>query len=239
MLRTPIVALVILAISAVFAAGEATATSPCTVPNQLTNGQTADASQVMGNFNAVADCVNNAPGGSANSIQLNSGSGFSGVGPLTNGQLLVGSTGNPPQPATLTAGTGISITNDAGSVIITATGGGGTAYDPVILAESSLTHYWPMSDAAGSTSLADVKGNAPMPITDTVSNVVLGQVGLINDGTTGAAVLGRSTKTNGIITIPGSVLPATGNYTVEFMFKPFGYLGTQSYALSGLLYMDF
>lgn len=33
------------------------ASAQCTVPNQLTNGQTADATQVMGNFNAVINCM--------------------------------------------------------------------------------------------------------------------------------------------------------------------------------------
>lgn len=45
----------------------------------------------------------------------------------TDGQLLIGSTGNDPVLATLTAGSGISITNAAGAVTITNTGGGFTA----------------------------------------------------------------------------------------------------------------
>lgn len=46
------------------------------------------------------------------------------VGPLTDGQLLIGNTaGVSPDAATLTAGTGISIVNAAGSITITATGG--------------------------------------------------------------------------------------------------------------------
>ncbi len=42
----------------------------------------------------------------------------------TNGQLLIGSTGGAPAAATLTAGAGISITNGANSITITATGAG-------------------------------------------------------------------------------------------------------------------
>jgi len=45
----------------------------------------------------------------------------------TDGQLLIGSTGGDPVLATLTAGSGISITNAAGAVTITNTGGGFTA----------------------------------------------------------------------------------------------------------------
>jgi hypothetical protein len=43
----------------------------------------------------------------------------------TNGQILVGSTGNAPALSTLTAGQNISITNGPGSVTISATGGSG------------------------------------------------------------------------------------------------------------------
>lgn len=49
-------------------------------------------------------------------------SAFTFLGPLSNGQLLIGSTGLDPVPALLTAGTGISITNGAGSITIAATG---------------------------------------------------------------------------------------------------------------------
>lgn len=42
---------------------------------------------------------------------------------LTNGQLAIGSTGADPSAATLTAGTGISITNGAGSITVASTGG--------------------------------------------------------------------------------------------------------------------
>jgi hypothetical protein len=43
---------------------------------------------------------------------------------LTNGQLLIGSTGVAPSASTLTAGTGISITNGAGSITIATAGSG-------------------------------------------------------------------------------------------------------------------
>lgn len=45
---------------------------------------------------------------------------------LTNGQLAIGSTGADPVAATLTAGTGVSITNGAGSITINAVGSGMT-----------------------------------------------------------------------------------------------------------------
>lgn len=46
--------------------------------------------------------------------------GFSGT--MTNGQLIIGSTGATPTAATITAGTGVSISNGAASITISATG---------------------------------------------------------------------------------------------------------------------
>lgn len=53
------------------------------------------------------------------------------VGPLTNGQLLIGSTGAAPVRTTLTAGANISITNGAGSISIAATGLAGFSWTTV------------------------------------------------------------------------------------------------------------
>ncbi|WP_332772045.1 hypothetical protein [Phenylobacterium sp.] len=63
--------------------GAGPAQAACTVPNTLTNGSTADASQVMGNFNAVTNCIN---GGVANPLVmgffLGNGSVGTNVGPI-------------------------------------------------------------------------------------------------------------------------------------------------------------
>jgi hypothetical protein len=47
---------------------------------------------------------------------------FNFVGPLGNGQILIGSAGLDPQVATVTAGSGISIVNGPGSITVNATG---------------------------------------------------------------------------------------------------------------------
>ncbi|GAC1045904.1 hypothetical protein [Rhizobium sp. No.120] len=103
----------------------------CTVPNQIVNGGVVDSAPVMGNFNAVATCLGNtAPSGTQNSVQLDNGSGgFAAVGPLSDGQLLIGATGSPPSATTLSAGAGIAITNSPGGISIATTGvlGGGGA----------------------------------------------------------------------------------------------------------------
>ena len=46
------------------------------------------------------------------------------LAPATNGQLLIGSTGNAPVVAALTAGTGIDISNGAGTITISSTDAG-------------------------------------------------------------------------------------------------------------------
>lgn len=62
------------------------------------------------------------------SASLPVANGGTGQTSYTNGQLLIGnSTGNTLAKSTLTAGTGISITNGAGSITIAATGGFSTA----------------------------------------------------------------------------------------------------------------
>lgn len=54
--------------------------------------------------------------------------GGTGQSTFTNGELLIGNTGNTLTKATLTAGSGISITNGNGSITIAASGGGQLAY---------------------------------------------------------------------------------------------------------------
>ena len=114
--------IIFLALAVFAASGLRVAQAQCTLPHTLTNGQPPDATKVMANFNALVSCVN--AGGSSNAVQYRSGSGaLAGVGPLANGQLVVGSTGNPPQAQALTAGAGITISNGPGSVAIQATPG--------------------------------------------------------------------------------------------------------------------
>jgi hypothetical protein len=64
----------------------AEAEAACTVPNSISNGQTADATAVMGNFNALKDCANSAvsPSGTPAAGNL---SVFSSSTTITNGNL--------------------------------------------------------------------------------------------------------------------------------------------------------
>jgi hypothetical protein len=99
----------------------------CVVPQVIANGQPTDATRVMANFNALVTCLGAVAASATNSIQYNSGSGvLGGIGPLTNGQVLIGATGAAPQAQNLTAGTGITVTNGPGAITLSATGPGPT-----------------------------------------------------------------------------------------------------------------
>jgi len=70
-----------------------------------------------GTFNASTMTQHSLLLGGANSHTIND------LGVATNGQIPIGSTGADPVLATLTAGTGVSITNGAGTITINAAGG--------------------------------------------------------------------------------------------------------------------
>lgn len=72
---------------------------------------------------------------------------------LTNGQLAIGNTGNDPTAATLTAGTGISITNAAGSITLNATGGGFTWTDVTGTSQAMSVNNGYVADNAGLVTL--------------------------------------------------------------------------------------
>lgn len=69
------------------------------------------------------------------------GEGTSAVSPivLTNGELLIGSTGADPVGATITAGSGISVTNGAGTITIANTGPAAFTWSTVTSSTQAIT----------------------------------------------------------------------------------------------------
>ncbi len=65
------------------------------------------------------------------------------LGPLTDGQIIIGDTGGIPVAATLTQGSGVTITNGPGTITISAAGSGGTV--------TAVTASSPLASSGGST----------------------------------------------------------------------------------------
>ena len=143
--------------------------------------------------------------------------GGTGQTSYTDGQLLIGnSTGNTLTKATLTAGSGISITNGPGSVTITATGGGGGG--------GTVTSV----DVSGGTTGLTTSGG---PITSSGTITLAGTLGVANGGTgvttstgTGSVVLSNS---------PTLVTPTLGAASATSIANALGTVGAPSYTFAG------
>jgi hypothetical protein len=84
----------------------------------------------------------------------NGGTGYS---TFENGELLIGNTtGNTLTKSTLTAGTGVSITNGSGSITIAATGSGGTVtnVNPITVTASGSTFTSTVTNATSTPAIA-------------------------------------------------------------------------------------
>jgi hypothetical protein len=76
------------------------------------------------------------------------------IGQLTNGQLAIGSTGNAPIRATLTAGTNISIVNTSGAITISSTGMAGFTWTHVTgVSQAMVSNNGYVADNAGLVTL--------------------------------------------------------------------------------------
>lgn len=123
-------------------------------------------------------------------------SNYTFVGPLTNGQLLVGSTGADPVAAAITAGTNVTVTNGAGSITIAASGHASVSWSTI----------------AGTTQAAAVnKGYIPLnvaltTITLPASSVVGDELIIVGSGSGGWSI---AQNANQMIHI-GSAVSTTG-----------------------------
>lgn len=107
------------------------------------------------------------------------------LGPLTNGQLVIGSSAAQPVPGTLTAGTGIGIVNGAGSITVNSIGGG-LVWTDVTLATQTIainngytanrgtliTFTLPVSSAYGSVVYIVGKGTGLWTIAQNANQMI-------------------------------------------------------------------
>ena len=84
-------------------------------------------------------------GGAANAIAS--------LGVATNGQLVVGSTGNTPVLAAISPGAGISVTNGAGTITVAAVGGGTTWTDVAGVSQAIVANNSYTANNAGLVTL--------------------------------------------------------------------------------------
>lgn len=156
------------------------ASAECTLPHALTNGQVADATQIMGDFNAVADCADAAvkPTGTPSPGQI---AVFSGGQSVTSGDLsgdvtTSGSAATSLTTTGVTPGTYIfsTITVDSKGRITSASngtgggGGGGSDWTELTLtnpgAETGDTTGWTMVGGGFTSTTANPSGHVMTPI---------------------------------------------------------------------------
>jgi hypothetical protein len=106
------------------------------------SGATARTSLGLGSIATQASSSVSITGGSITGItDLAVADGGTGQGSYTDGELLIGNTtGNTLTKATLTAGTGISVTNGSGAITIASTGGGGFSNMEVFTSSGTWTN---------------------------------------------------------------------------------------------------
>jgi len=152
--------------------------------------------------NSAASIINPAHGGTgvssptAHTLPVAEGSSnFNFLGPLTNGQLLIGFTGSDPTPAQLSGGTGINIVNGPGTIEIVSTGMAGFTWTNVTgTSQTMASNNGYIANNAGLVTLT-------LPATSSVGDEILvvgkGSGGwLIQCGVGQTIVVGSSTTSS-------------------------------------------
>lgn len=145
---------------------------------------------------------------------------------LTNGQLLIGNTGNAPTAATLTAGTGVAISNAAGIITINASGGGITWSSTSGIVTSAVNNGYFLSAASTPTlPAAPAEGDIVAYVVDAAALVTItGNTGqkirLGNTISAAAGTCATSTQGNAIYLVYRSsgttwfALSAVGSWNI-------------------------
>lgn len=162
---------------------------------------------------AKQNCVNSSL--TAHGIQVADAAGVGCTSTiLSDGQLLIGSSGVAPVAATLSAGTGISITPGAGSLTITNTGGGGGGVASItgingLDATDTGGGVYDVGVAAANPTIAS-EGTIQFTASSTIANPA-GAINLDAYGATGNTNSGRINLAAYGDEVGGGVINLTGN----------------------------
>lgn len=137
--------------------------------------------------------------------------GGTGQTSYTDGQLLIGnSSGNTLTKSTLTAGSGITITNGGGSITIASSGGG--CSQPVLTKTSDYTVLTGDFTCANKTLMVECNGSSPMTITLPAASNTGYEVDVVNVGSATCTVASAGGDTFGSTADTTLVLPPSGNF---------------------------
>lgn len=127
-----------------------------------------------------------------------------GLPTLTNGQVWIGSTGFNPVNATLTAGTGMSIVNGAGSITLNAAGGGMTWTTVTGTTQAAAVNNGYIANNAGTVTIT-------LPATAAVGSFIAVH-GLGAGGWTLAANAGQTIQYGNVATTVAGSFSSTNQY---------------------------
>ncbi len=169
-----------------------------------------------------------------NSAIFYNGTELASLGAMTNGQLIIGSTGLSPGVAAITAGTGITVTNGAGSITLSATASVPTQFDTDSGSAAPAANILTVTgangittSAAGSTVTVNLTNPVTVPhggtgnVTNTANGVVYGNgtsaLGVTSAGTNGQLLIAATGAAPAFATVTGTsgITFVTGANTLQ------------------------
>lgn len=202
---------------AVNAQGQITSASNTSIAidaNQITTG-TISSSLISGSYTGITG-VGTLTAGTWNASTIGVAYGGTGQTTYTDGQLLIGNTvGNTLTKATLTAGSGISITNGNGSITIATTGGGTVTSVAQTFTGGLISVSGSPITTSGTLALTVAGTSGGIPYFSSAStwatSAALAANALVIGGGAGAAPATTTTGT-GVLTALGNNANSTGGF---------------------------
>ncbi len=175
-------------------------------------------------------------------VYPSNGNTVDGIGPLTDGQIFIGSTGNQAIATTLTAGVGVSIANGAGSIEISATGSGGTVTsiatnNGITGGTITTTGTIGLASIATLTGLVNTTVSSAPPTSTTLTEWIDSALGstrgdILYRNASAWTVLGPGTAGYALLTGGAGADPSYSNSLTSFTLVTPTSLGVQQQALN-------